>query len=103
MSLKKDKQKILGEVFDDDRVKSFLNYQAPAGVSPDYHLLEKAYRGMNIDNFKTFLTFFKAAGHNLNATNQDGMTLMQVVSEHGHGEEYRAPLEDAGATDSRVA
>ena len=31
MSLKKDKQKILGEVFDDDRVKSFLNYQAPAG------------------------------------------------------------------------
>ena len=29
MSLKKDKEKVLGEVFDDERVKSFLDYQAP--------------------------------------------------------------------------
>ena len=41
MSLKKDKQKVLGEVFDDERVKSFLDYQAPSGVSADFHLLEK--------------------------------------------------------------
>ena len=30
MSLKKDKEKVLGEVFDDERVRSFLNYQPPA-------------------------------------------------------------------------
>ena len=35
MSLKKDKQKVLGEVFDDERVRSFLNYEAPTGVSND--------------------------------------------------------------------
>ena len=74
MSLKKDKQKVLGEVFDDERVKSFLNFQPPAGVSADYHLLEKAYRGMNIENFVTFLAFFKQAGYDLNATNPDGQT-----------------------------
>jgi ankyrin repeat protein len=97
MSLKKDKEKILGEVFDDERVKSFLDYQPPAGVDRDYHLLEKAYRGMNIDNFKTFLTFFSEAGHNLNATNPDGKTLMQIAGEHGHGGDYVQALKAAGA------
>jgi len=97
MSLKKDKEKVLGEVFDDERVKSFLEYQAPAGVSTDFHLLEKAYRGMNIDNFVTFLNFFKEAGYDLNATNPDGKTMVEVASEHGHGMEYVAALRAAGA------
>jgi hypothetical protein len=97
MSLKKDKQKVLGEVFDDARVKSFLDYEAPAGVSTDFHLLEKAYRGMNIDNFVTFLGFFKKAGYDLNAGNPDGETLMQVASQHGHGANYVKALSAAGA------
>jgi hypothetical protein len=58
MTIKKDKQKILGEVFDDERVKSFLSHLPPEDVDPDFHLLEKAYRSMNIDNFVTFLDFF---------------------------------------------
>jgi len=97
MSLKKDKQKVLGEVFDDERVKSFLDYQAPDGVSSDFHLLEKAYRGMNIDNFVTFLNFFKEAGYDLNATNPDGKTLKQIAGEHGHGVHYITALTAAGA------
>ncbi len=96
MSLKKDKQKVLGEVFDDQRVKSFLDFQAPEGVDPDFHLLEKAYRGMNIDNFETFLKFFLEAGHNLNATNPEGQTLSEVVGEHRHGEDYLEALKQAG-------
>jgi len=97
MSLKKDKEKVLGEVFDDERVKSFLQYEAPAGVSTDFHLLEKTYRGMNIDNFVTFLNFFKEAGHDLNAINPDGKTMVEVASEHGHGSEYVTALKAAGA------
>ena len=93
MSLKKDKQKVLGEVFDDERVKSFLDYQAPDGVSTDFHLLEKAYRGMNIDNFVTFLTYFSEAGYNPSATNPEGKTLAQIASEHGHGAPYIRALE----------
>ena len=97
MSLKKDKQKVLGEVFDEDRVKSFLEYQPPAGVSKDFHLLEKAYRGMNIDNFVTFLGFFVQAGHDLNATNPEGQTLAQIAHQHGHGADYVNAL-NAAAT-----
>ena len=98
MSLKKDKQKVLGEVFDDERVKSFLDFQAPNGVSTDYHLLEKAYRGMNIDNFATFLSFFVQAGHDLDATNPEGHTLAQIAQQHGHGADYVNALNTAAAS-----
>ncbi len=97
MSLKKDKQKVLGEVFDDERVKSFLDYQPPAGVDRDFHLLEKAYRGMNLDNFISFLAFFTQAGYDINAANPEGLTLLQIASQHGHGADYVAALRAAGA------
>lgn len=88
MTLKKDKQKVLGEVFDDERIKTFLKFEAPEGVNPDFHLLEKAYRGMNIENFDTFLTFFLEEGRDINAQNPDGKTLLTITSEHRHGNEY---------------
>ena len=97
MSLKKDKEKVLGEVFDDERVKSFLEYEAPTGVSTDFHLLEKAYRGMNIANFVTFLNFFTEAGRDLNVTNPEGKTLTAIANEHGHGEVYVKALKAVGA------
>lgn len=97
MSQKKDKQKVLGEHFDDARIKTFLDFAAPAAVNSDFHLLEKAYRGMNIDNFVTFLGFFKEAGHDLNATNPQGQTLLQIVRAHRLGAEYAEALTAAGA------
>ncbi|MDX2369454.1 MAG: PA4642 family protein [Colwellia sp.] len=98
MALKKDKQKVLGEVFDDERIKTFLAFEAPEGVSPDFHLLEKAYRGMNIENFDTFLTFFLEAGHNISAQNPKGKTLLAIASEHRHGDEYVDALKKHGNT-----
>lgn len=98
MVLKKDKQKVLGEVFDDERIKTFLAFEAPEDVSPDFHLLEKAYRGMNIENFDTFLTFFLEAGHDISAQNPNGKTLLAIVSEHHHGDEYVDALKKHGAT-----
>ncbi len=97
MSLKKDKQKVLGEVFDDERIKTFLDFPAPEGVDRDYHLLEKAYRGMIADNFATFVSFFVEAGHNINATNPEGKTFLQVISDHRQGEAYIEVLKAAGA------
>jgi ankyrin repeat protein len=97
MSLRKDKEKVLGETFDDERIKTFLNYPAPAGVNADYHLLEKAYRGMLGGNFATFVTFFIEAGKDINAANSDGKTFLQVVKTHRNGEEYIQALEAAGA------
>lgn len=97
MALKKDKKKVLGEVFDDERIKTFLQFEAPEGINADFHLLEKAYRGMNIENFDTFLTFFLEAGHDINAQNSNGKTLLAIASKHCHGDEYVDALKKHGA------
>jgi len=94
MSLKKDKQKVLGEMFDDERIKTFLDYAAPQGVDGDFHVLEKAYRGMRAENFATFLDFFTAAEKNINATNPQGQTLLDIASSHRHAEDYVAALKE---------
>ena len=52
---------------------------------------------MNIDNFVTFLGFFKEAGHDLDATNPDGKTMAEIAAEHGHGVAYVDALKAAGA------
>ncbi len=97
MVLKKDKQKVLGEVFDDERIKTFLNYEAYGEANPDFHLLEKAYRGMKADNFATFLGFFKAEGHDINAKNQQNKTFLETIADHRQAEDYIAAMKAAGA------
>ncbi|WP_185234956.1 PA4642 family protein [Teredinibacter franksiae] len=97
MSLKKDKQKVLGEVFDDDRVRSFLDVEDNGEADTNYIALERAYRGMKAINFKTFLTFFVAEGRDINAKNPQGKTLLQVASDHRLSNDYIKALEAAGA------
>ena len=97
MSLKKDKQKVLGETFDDERIKSFLDVQAPAGINADYHCIEVAYRGMHDENFATFVTFFAETGRNFNAVGPTGKTMPQIIATHRHGAGYLAALNAAGA------
>lgn len=97
MALKKDKEKVLGEVFDDERIKTFLDYKAYGEANPDFHLLEKAYRGMKADNFSTFLDFFIEAGHDINAKNQLGETFLSSISSHQQSEDYIASLKQHGA------
>ena len=97
MSLRKDKQKVLGEHFDDERIKSFFNYQSSEQTHPDYHLLEKAYRGMKADNFATFVQFFCKDGHDINAKNPQGETFLQTIQRHRLADDYIATLKDHGA------
>ncbi len=97
MALKKDKQKVLGEVFDDDRVKGFLNVQQQGELDQDYIALERAYRGMKAENFASFVRFFCEDDRNINAFNNEGKTLLQVISEHRHSGDYVAALKNAGA------
>jgi hypothetical protein len=92
MALKKDKKQVIGEVFDEDRLRTFLDIQPPAGVDADYHVLEKAYRGMGADNFATFVELFVAAGRNLQARNPAGQTLAEVIAGHRHAEPYLEAL-----------
>lgn len=97
MVLKKDKQKVLGEVFDDERVRTFLIDRAPEGVNVDFHCLERAYRGMKADNFETFVRFFIEAGRDLNAENPEGRTLLSIIQQHNDSTEYAQILEQASA------
>ncbi|AQT58672.1 PA4642 family protein [Cellvibrio sp. PSBB023] len=97
MSLRKDKEKVLGEIFDEARIATFLDYPAPAGINADYHLLEKAYRGMRGENFGTFVKLFVEAGKDVNAIGPEGKTFLQVLKTHRNGEEYAVALEAHGA------
>ena len=54
---------------------------------------------MNIDNFMTFLAFFKKAGYDLAATNPEGKTLKDIAGEHGHGKAYVQALTTADKGD----
>lgn len=97
MSLRKDKEKVLGEIFDEERIKTFLNFTAPIGVNADFHLLEKAYRGMRGENFGTFVRLFVESGRDLNAIGPEGKTFLQTIKTHRNGEEYTQALQAAGA------
>ncbi|MFT6791866.1 MAG: hypothetical protein ACJA04_001079 [Cellvibrionaceae bacterium] len=97
MALRKDKQKVLGENFDDERIKTFLEFESYSDVDPDYHLLEKAYRGMKADNFATFVEFFVAEGHDINAKSPQDRSFLQTIKQHRLAQPYIAALEAKGA------
>ncbi|WP_018276964.1 PA4642 family protein [Teredinibacter turnerae] len=97
MSLKKDKQKVLGEVFDDARVKEFLDVEGNGEIDADYLALERAYRGMKAENFESFVKFFIDEGRNINAKNPQGRTLLQVISDHRLSNDYIKALNAGGA------
>jgi hypothetical protein len=97
MTLRKDKPKVIVESFDDERIRAFLEVVPYGDLSRDYCALEKAYRGMNAENFATFVRFFVEAGLNINAVNGEGKTFLQVISDHRHGSVYREALQNAGA------
>ncbi len=97
MALKKDKQKVLGEYFDDERIKTFLHYEPYGDLDPDYHVLEKAYRGMIEENFATFIHFFIDADRNINAKDQRGNTFLQTIRRNRCSEKYINALVAAGA------
>ena len=81
---------VVDEVWDDERVRSFLALDPTASLCADHHVLLKAYRGMRPKDFKRFLVFFIAAGRDLEARNARGKTIWQIISQHRHGVEFVA-------------
>ncbi len=96
--MRADKQKVVDEVWEDERIRSFLR-KAPlaAGLDADYSALLHAYRSMRPDDFRTFIGYFQAAGRNLKAENDDGETLLEVIANHRRAGPFRKILCDAGA------
>jgi hypothetical protein len=96
--MRPDKKSITDEVWDDERVRSFLAPQPRQGSDePDFTLLLNAYRGMRPDDFARFVGFFRQAGHDLDARNESGQTLVDFIAPHRHGATFIDIMVAAGA------
>ncbi len=95
--MRKDKEKVIDEVWTEDHVRSFLNARSYDGSNEDFHMLLKAYQSMRASDFELFVGFFKEQGRDINATSRDGSTVLDIVSTHRHGDEYADILRQAGA------
>lgn len=88
--MRKDKQKVLDEVWDDDRVKGFLTKSAPMQSGrplpgdADFYVLRHAYQSMRPGDFERFLGFFTAAGRNVEARDGQGRTLADAIARHAN-------------------
>lgn len=93
--MRADKAKVVDEVWDDARIESFLNKE-PMGVTPgDHSKLLYAYRSMRPEDFDRFLTRFKKAGGDVNAANEHGETLLEIIANHTKSGPFQAILRGA--------
>ena len=67
------------------------------GGDEDFHMLLKAYQSMRAADFELFVSFFRDQNRNINASGQDGRSVLEIVREHHHGADYAQILETAGA------
>jgi hypothetical protein len=94
---RKDKKKVVDEVWTPERVRSFLELEPPAGVDADFHRLQRAYQSMRAEDFADFVKMFLAAGGRLDARGPDQQTLLEEISRHRHGGPFAEVLRAAGA------
>ena len=94
--MKRDKQKVVEEVWDDARVRGFLDKRPPElPGDPDFHVLLFAYRGMRAADFERFLRHFTAAGRDVRARNAQGMDVAGYIAPHAGAGPYIALLQAA--------
>ena len=94
--MKKDKQKVLDEVWTEERIRGFLDLLPPDGTDADFHRLFKAYQSMRADDFSIFVEMAVTAGLNLQAVGPDGQTVREIASRHRMSGEFVVTLEEAG-------
>ena len=96
--MRADKKKVVDEVWDDDRVRSFLD-KIPSDLpgDADFHVLLHAYQSMRADDFERFLEFFVDAGRDVAATNGAGQTLADYLERHALAVPYIELLKRAAA------
>lgn len=95
--MKKDKEKVIDDVWTQDHVKSFLTVRPHDNSDENFHMLLKAYQSMRASDFELFIGFFCGENRDINATGIDGKDVLSIVREHRHGDEYADILIAAGA------
>jgi hypothetical protein len=97
--MRKDKEKVLDEVWTEERVKSFLEVRSYDDVEEDFHMLLKAYQSMRVEDFSKFVNFFIEEGRDLNSADPQGRTVLSIVQRHRRSTAYADILRQAGAGD----
>lgn len=90
--MKKDKKRIEDEQWSEEQLLSYLNFETFDGTDVDFYCLYKAYTRMNASVFEVFIDRFKDAGRNLNAQNEAGQSLSDIISGHKKSGDYLAHL-----------
>ena len=90
---KKDKEKVLDEVWTNERVKAFINLTVPDNINPDFYVLHAAYKNMRVENFSDFVEFFCEQGKDLQATNDKGQRVLDIIQSHAKSQAYAKVLE----------
>ena len=93
--MRKDKKQLIGDEIGDEQVKLFLDFEPVDATSPSLHKLIKAYRGLRIDDFARFLTFFKEAGYDVDGKDEQGQTFVEIIKDQRNAEEYIELIEKA--------
>lgn len=89
--MKKDKEKVLDEVWTEARIAQFLDVDAPAGVDRDHHQLLKAYQSMRLNDFATFVDMMRDQDRNLQAKHA-GRSVADIIGQHRLSAPYVALL-----------
>lgn len=95
--MRKDKEKVIDEVWTEDHVRSFLKVRPHDATDENFHMLHKAYQSMRASDFELFVSFFCDEGRDLNATDKNRRTALDIISTHRRGEDYAQILRNAGA------
>jgi len=98
--MKKDKEKVIDEVWTEDHIRGFLRFRPYDGSNEDFHVLLKAYRSMRVEDFEQFVQFFLEQGRDPDATGPGGKTVLQIIATHRHGGPYAGVLRAAGAQEA---
>ena len=82
MATRRDKEKVIDEVWDDDRIRSFLQREpaADAGVHRDHFRLLNAYQSMRVGDFRRFLAALREEDGDLDAPDARGRSAADVIA-----------------------
>ncbi|TNC91933.1 PA4642 family protein [Thalassolituus sp.] len=94
---KKDKEKVFGGEWSEAQLREFLTAESYDGSDNDYIAAIRAYRHMVPETFADYVSLFKEEGHNLQAKNAEGKTILDTVASHTQGQAYADILRSAGA------
>ena len=91
--MRADKAKVVDEIWDDERIESFLTKGPMGDTSDDHSKLLHAYRSMRVDDFQRFIDKFRAVGGDTNATDATGRSLKEVIASHSKSQPFIEILE----------